>query len=135
MMVKQYFLLTSYLLEVGQVKFSWGNWDCNTLISRWIDKLNGEKSSEEIVGKYSSVMSATKFYKRYIPYNEYLNRWGYSTTNDLWQTGDIVIEPHDTWACAHLVHGDHLYSMHPELNLIKIPLSKLDQCSFETWRL
>ena len=135
MILKQCFLLPGYMLQAEQATFAWGVWDCNTFVTRWIDTLHGAKSSNEVVGKYSTALSAARFYKRYITYNEYLGRWGYGVTNQPWQSGDIVIQPNKTWASAHIICGDHLYSMHPEQNLIKVPLFKLDQQEFETWRL
>jgi hypothetical protein len=135
MILRQQFLLPSYLFEAEQQMFDWGLWDCNTFVSRWVDKLHGAKSSDEIIGKYSTALQAARFYKRYIPYSEYLGRWGYEKTLDTWQSGDIVIEPNKLWASAHIVYGNYIYSMHPKQDLIRAPLHRLVQEDFEIWRL
>jgi hypothetical protein len=135
MMLREHFLLPAYLLEAEQQMFLWGEWDCNTFISRWVDRVHGVNSSQEIVGKYSTALQAARFYKRFITYREYLTRWDYRLTDQPWQTGDVIIEPNKLWASAHIICGDHLYSMHPKQDLIRVPLFKLDQREFETWRL
>lgn len=135
MMLRQAFLLPSYLMQAARAEFAWGQWDCNTFISRWIDYSQGENSSDEIVGKYSTALQAARFYKRYITYDTYLKRWGYHLANGDYQTGDVVIDPTNLWAAAHIVYGDSLYSMDPKKNLIKVPLSIVPLGYYETWRL
>lgn len=134
MMLRQMLILPSYLMQAARAQFAWGQWDCNTFVSRWIDYSQGVNSSQDIVGKYSTALSAARFYRRYITYDQYLSRWGYSQASG-YQTGDIVIDPTTLWAAAHIVCGDSLYSMDPKQNLIKVPLSVVPQGYFETWRL
>lgn len=134
MMLRQMLMMPSYLMLAAREKFAWGQWDCNTFVTRWIDYSQGENTSNEIVGKYSTALSAARFYKRYMTYNQYLSKWGY-TQADGYQTGDIVIDPTRLWAAAHIVYGDSLYSMDPKQNLIKVPLSIVPVGYYETWRL
>lgn len=134
MMLRQMLLMPSYLMLAARERFAWGQWDCNTFVSRWIDYSQGVDSSSEIVGKYSTALSAARFYKRYMTYDQYLNKWGYRPAEG-YQSGDIVIDPTRLWAAAHIVFGDSLYSMDPKQNLIKVPLTIVPEGYYETWRL
>lgn len=134
MMLRQMLMLPGYLMQAARAEFAWGQWDCNTFVTRWIDYSQSENTSAEIVGKYSTALSAARFYKKYITYDTYLTRWGYRRAEG-YQSGDIVIDPTSLWAAAHIVCGDSLYSMDPKKNLIKVPLAIVPEGYFETWRL
>ena len=135
MLLRLHLLLASYIIEARSAEFEWGKWDCNTFIIRWVDKFYGANSGAEVIGKYSSVLQAARFYRKYMRYHEYLTKWGYNKVNDDWRTGDVIIEPNRLWASAHIICGDQLFSMHPDYNLIQVGIGKIDRSGFETWRI
>jgi hypothetical protein len=138
MIIRQSFLLPAYLIEVSQQKFAWGQWDCNTFISRWIDRLNNENSSAELVGKYSTALSAARYFKNGKPNSNYLNRldrWCYRRVEGPLRTGDIVIKQTKMFPTGYIVLGNDIYSMDQKMNLIKTPIDSIDINNIEIWRL
>lgn len=55
--------LTQFLGELlhADVQFSWGDWDCNTFVLAWIDRVSGSRLAPLYRGRYDSEDSARAF--------------------------------------------------------------------------
>lgn len=121
-----------YIAELRHKDHVWGQTDCNTIVTNWIDKRHGLNTSDEIVGKYSTALEAARFAKNYKQAPDYLRSVGYDITNDNPRSGDVMLQRQEKYYCAYLVLTGRAYTVQATNGLIAVDARNLDRST--VWR-
>lgn len=121
-----------YIASLRHIKYSWGQTDCNTFVTKWIDIRHDTNTSAEIVGKYHDIKTAVKFAKNYTPAPEYLKQQGYDITRDNPKSGDIILQRNMQYYGAYIVLTGRAYTMHNTTGLVEVDCRNIANAT--VWR-
>lgn len=113
--------LSGHIQRCGTTAYEYGKNDCFTFAWQWHDIRFGTKHADSLAKKYSTKLSAAKFYKNHVSPQGWLTSQGY-TQVDTPSDGDYVIVAEQAWPLV-MIYMDGCVFWQDESKLIRVPLA------------
>lgn len=113
----------NFLITHAGKPWTWGTWDCNLFITKYLDHMDGQNRTEYILHKYKDLRSAVRFQKSIPSAPEWVSLQGYEIiTTSAVQDYDIVLEPEAGYWQAGLVFDKNIWSVEIDRGTVIRPI-------------